>query len=41
VDAEKWFSITPASVEAAKAARAATQKVAEGKIVPIPVERAA
>lgn len=32
-DAEKWFGVTPASVEAAKAAREAG---AEGKIVRLP-----
>lgn len=38
VDAEKWFGITPASVEAAKAAR---ESGAEGKIVKLPKQAAA
>ena len=38
VDAEKWFAVTPASVEAAKAAR---EKSAAEKIVRLPVEKAA
>jgi hypothetical protein len=33
LDAEKWFGVTPASVEAAKAAR---EGGAEGKIVKLP-----
>jgi hypothetical protein len=33
VDAEKWFAVTPASVEAAKAAR---ESGAEGKIMKLP-----
>jgi len=42
VDAQKWFSVTPASVEAVKEARAAAEdKAAEEKIVPIPVAEAA
>ena len=38
VDAEKWFGITPASVEAAKAAR---ESVPEGEIVALPKTEAA
>ena len=38
VDAEKWFAITPANVQAAKAA---PQKNGAGKIVPLPVPAAA
>ena len=38
MDAEKWFGITPASVEAAKAAR---ESVPEGKIVALPKSAAA
>src|SRR5207302_1111246 len=37
-DAEKWFGITPESVEAVKAAR---EESAVEKIVPLPVEAAA
>ena len=37
-DAEKWFAVTPASVEAAKAAR---ESGAEGKIVRLPGVQAA
>src|SRR3989442_14467519 len=37
-DAEKWFGITPEAVEAVKAAR---EKDAAAKIVPIPVAAAA
>ena len=37
-DAEKWFAVTPASVEAAKAAREAG---VEGKIVKLPGVKAA
>ena len=36
-DAEKWFAVTPASVEAAKAAR---ESGAAGKIVALPKEAA-
>ena len=38
VDAEKWFGITPESVEAIKAAR---QKAAAEKIMPLPIVAAA
>jgi hypothetical protein len=38
MDAEKWFAVTPASVEAAKAAR---ESGAAGKIVALPVVAAA
>jgi hypothetical protein len=38
MDAEKWFGITPASVEAAKAAR---ESGAAGKIVKLPGVKAA
>jgi hypothetical protein len=37
MDAEKWFAVTPASVEAAKAAR---ESGAAGKIVALPKEAA-
>jgi cytochrome c1 len=37
-DAEKWFAATPASVEAAKAAR---ESVPEGKMVALPKSAAA
>jgi cytochrome c1 len=37
-DAEKWFGVTPASVEAAKAAR---ESGADGKIVRLPKQAAA
>ena len=37
-DAEKWFGITPETVEAAKAAR---QNGAAAKILPLPVAAAA
>ena len=37
-DAEKWFGITPASVDAAKAAREGDK---EGKIVKLPKQAAA
>ena len=38
MDAEKWFAVTPASVEATKAAR---ESGAEGKIVKLPGVKAA
>jgi len=38
IDAEKWFGVTPGSVEAAKAAR---ESGAKGKIVKLPGVKAA
>jgi integrase len=40
-DAEGWFGVTPANVEAVKVALAAAQKAAEEKILPMPVAKAA
>jgi hypothetical protein len=38
MDAEKWFAVTPASVEAAKAVR---ESGAKGRIVKLPKQAAA